>query len=56
MTHSEMSKKNYPISGRYCTAHDMTFGGKCLNCGFGFDKQPAVYHPHADPREDKNHD
>jgi hypothetical protein len=30
MTHAEYSKK---VVGGTCTAHHMTFGGVCLNCG-----------------------
>lgn len=33
-THYEMSQQK-KRSGRECAAHDMTFGGRCLNCGFG---------------------
>lgn len=29
-SHAEWSRR----SSRRCTAHDMTFGGRCLNCGF----------------------
>ena len=32
---------------RPCTAHDMTFGGRCLNCGFEPFHRPAVVAPHS---------
>ena len=44
-THSERSKK----ASRPCEASHMTFGGRCLNCGFGEPKvtgtvTPAKHH------------
>jgi hypothetical protein len=36
MTHKEWSDKQVAAGkvGRPCTAHDLTFGGRCLNCGY----------------------
>jgi hypothetical protein len=29
----EEVRATFPTPSRPCTAHDMTFGGRCLNCG-----------------------
>lgn len=40
-THAEMSAK----APRPCAAHDLTFGGRCLNCGFGGEAPKLVRIP-----------
>jgi hypothetical protein len=39
ITHAEWLKLNKPA--RPCTAHDITFGGACFNCGY----DPAKLNP-----------
>lgn len=41
-THAELSA----LAPRRCTAQDMTFNGRCLNCGFSDPTCGPRLHPH----------
>ena len=40
MTHYEMSQAKKARGERECSAHDMTFGDRCLNCGYDGENGP----------------
>lgn len=44
MTHTERSK----LASRPCRAEHMTFGGRCLNCGFGESGANLAGYYHSD--------